>query len=84
VMTSQDQKAWILPVGLDGALASPRGKEAYKNVGDIIGKSIEGVPSTVNITDPSAPARASSCSDSIPRAKTAPSPRSPTWRDSCS
>jgi len=52
VMTSQDQKAWILPVGLDGALASPSGKEAYKNVADIVEKSTEGVPFTVNVTGP--------------------------------
>ena len=52
VMTSQDQKAWILPVGLDGALASPRGKEAYKNVADIVEKSTEGAPFTVNVTGP--------------------------------
>ena len=52
VMTSEDRKAWILPVGLDGALASPRGKEAYTNVADIIEKSTEGAPFTVHVTGP--------------------------------
>ena len=52
VMTSEDRKAWILPVGLDGALGSPRGKEAYTNVADIVEKSTEGAPFTVNVTGP--------------------------------
>ncbi len=52
VMSSKDQKAWILPVGLDGTLASPRGKEAYNNVAEVIENATADSPLTVNVTGP--------------------------------
>jgi RND superfamily putative drug exporter len=52
LMTSEDQQAWILPVGLDGALASPRGKEAYTNVAELIERTTADSPLTVNVTGP--------------------------------
>jgi RND superfamily putative drug exporter len=53
-MTSEDHKAWILPIGLDGDLASPRGKEAYAQVADTVSNTMAGSALTANTTGPAA------------------------------
>nr|WP_233213527.1 MMPL family transporter [Mycobacterium sp. QGD 101] len=51
-MTSKDHKAWLLPIGLDGDLASPRGKEAYANVAGVVERTVAGSDLTVHLTGP--------------------------------
>ena len=49
-LSSQDGKAWILPVGLAGDLASPEANAAYSRVADIVRNTVAGTTLTANLT----------------------------------
>ncbi len=49
-LSSQDGKAWILPVGLSGDLASPEANAAYTRVAEIVKNTVAGTPLTANLT----------------------------------
>lgn len=53
-LTSQDNKTWVLPVGLAGELGTPKAFESYNRVTSLIQHSIDGSPTTVHITGPAA------------------------------
>ncbi len=54
-LTSKDKTTWVLPVGLEGELGTPRAYEAYNRVVDIV-KHNAGAdgPLTVHVTGPAA------------------------------
>lgn len=54
VMTSKDQKAWFLPIGLAGGLGSPQADEAYKHVAETVRQTAAGSTLTANLTGPAA------------------------------
>ncbi|MGH3970735.1 MAG: MMPL family transporter, partial [Mycobacterium sp.] len=54
VVTSEDHKAWVLPVGVAGELGTPRSYAAFNRIGDIVKHSVSGTPLTANITGPAA------------------------------
>jgi RND superfamily putative drug exporter len=54
VVTSKDRKAWYLPVGLAGELATPSAAEAYKKAVDIVKASTTGTSLTAHLTGPAA------------------------------
>ncbi|OBK50235.1 RND family transporter [Mycobacterium sp. 1081908.1] len=58
VVTSQDHKAWVLPVGVAGELGTPQSYAAFNRIGDIVKRSLEQAPTgahlTANITGPAA------------------------------
>jgi putative drug exporter of the RND superfamily len=58
-LTSQDKKAWVLPVGLAGELGTPRSFDSYNRVAGIIEHTVAGEqgsdgPLTVHLTGPAA------------------------------
>jgi RND superfamily putative drug exporter len=53
-LTSEDNKTWVLPVGLAGELGAPRSFDAYNRVADIVHRSVAGSPVTVHLTGPAA------------------------------
>ena len=53
-VTSKDDKAWVLPVGLAGELNTPVGDDAYRRVTKIVQQVTGGSKLTVNITGPAA------------------------------
>ena len=53
-LSSEDGKAWILPVGLSGELGSPESYEAYTRVAGIVKHAVEGSTLTANLTGPAA------------------------------
>ncbi|OBI89646.1 RND family transporter [Mycobacterium sp. 1245805.9] len=62
VVTSQDHKAWVLPVGVAGELGTPQSYAAFNRIGDIVKRTLEqaqaqappGTHLTVNVTGPAA------------------------------
>lgn len=54
VVTSKDQKAWYLPVGLAGELATPPAAESYKKAVEIVKASTTGTSLTAHLTGPAA------------------------------
>ncbi|OBJ48073.1 hypothetical protein A9W95_05455, partial [Mycobacterium sp. 1423905.2] len=54
VLTSQDHKAWVLPVGVAGELGTPRSYAAFNRIGDIVSHAVAGTPLTANLTGPAA------------------------------
>jgi putative drug exporter of the RND superfamily len=54
VVTSKDHKAWYLPVGLAGELATPAASESYKRAVEIVKASTTGTPLTAHLTGPAA------------------------------
>ena len=54
VVTSKDHKAWYLPVGLAGELATPAASESYKRAVEIVKTSTTGTPLTAHLTGPAA------------------------------
>ena len=52
LMTSKDQKAWLLPMGLPGDLGSPQSKQAYTRVDALIKRTVAGSTLTANVTGP--------------------------------
>jgi putative drug exporter of the RND superfamily len=53
IVTSEDGKAWIIPVGLTGGLDTPEGGDAYKRVSEIVHRITDGTSLKVGITGPS-------------------------------
>jgi len=49
-LSSEDGKAWILPVGLAGDWGSPESNAAYTRVADIVKHTVEGTTLTANMT----------------------------------
>jgi len=54
VVTSKDNKAWYLPVGLAGELATPPAAEAYKKAVEIVKAATAGTTLTAHLTGPAA------------------------------
>lgn len=54
VVTSKDHKAWYLPVGLAGELATPAAGESYKKAVEIVKASTAGTSLTAHLTGPAA------------------------------
>jgi RND superfamily putative drug exporter len=54
VVTSKDHKAWYLPVGLAGELATPPAAESYKKAVEIVKASTAGTTLTAHLTGPAA------------------------------
>ncbi|MGZ4528548.1 MAG: MMPL family transporter, partial [Mycobacterium sp.] len=53
-LTSKDNQAWILPIGLAGGLNTPRSQDAYARVVDVIRQSAAGSTLTANLAGPAA------------------------------
>ena len=53
-LTSKDNKSWVLPVGLAGALGTPQAYESYNRVADIVKRSTAGGPLDVRLSGPAA------------------------------
>jgi putative drug exporter of the RND superfamily len=54
VVTSEDHKAWVLPVGVAGELGTPRSYAAFNQITDIVEHAVTGTPLTANLTGPAA------------------------------
>jgi putative drug exporter of the RND superfamily len=54
IVTSKDNKAWVLPVGVAGELGTPRSYTAFNQISDIVRHSVAGSALTVNVTGPAA------------------------------
>jgi RND superfamily putative drug exporter len=53
-VTSKDDKAWVLPVGVAGELGTPRSYAAFNQIGDIVKHAVTGTPLTAKLTGPAA------------------------------
>ncbi len=53
-LTSKDNKSWVVPVGLAGALGTPQSYAAYNRVADIVKRSTAGSPLEVHLSGPAA------------------------------
>ena len=53
-VTSKDNKAWVLPVGVAGELGTPRTYAAFNHISDIVKQAVAGTPLTANLTGPAA------------------------------
>ena len=51
-LTSKDGKAWVIPVGLAGALGTPQSYAAFQRVSGIIAEKTAGSPLQVHLTGP--------------------------------
>ncbi len=54
LLTSQDNKSWVLPVGLAGALGTPQSYAAFNRVAEIVEQSTAGSPLDVQLAGPAA------------------------------
>jgi putative drug exporter of the RND superfamily len=53
-VTSKDDKAWVLPVGVAGELGTPPSYAAFNQIGDIVKHAVTGTPLTAKLTGPAA------------------------------
>jgi RND superfamily putative drug exporter len=53
-LTSKDGKAWVVPVGLSGALGTPQSYAAFTRVSEVVADSTAGSPLQVHLTGPAA------------------------------
>lgn len=53
-LTSEDGKAWLMPIGLAGELGSPESYDSYTRVADVVRHTVEGSTLTANLTGPAA------------------------------
>ncbi|MGY4710704.1 MMPL/RND family transporter [Mycolicibacterium sp. CBM1] len=53
-LTSKDNKSWVLPVGLAGALGTPESYAAYQRVAAIVKQNTAGSPLEVHLSGPAA------------------------------
>ena len=53
-LTSDDKTTWVVPVGLEGELGTPRAYEAFNRVADIVARNTGDGPLTVHVTGPAA------------------------------
>jgi RND superfamily putative drug exporter len=54
VVTSKDDKAWVLPVGVAGELGTPRSYQAFNQISDLVRHTVAGTSLRANITGPAA------------------------------
>ena len=54
ILTSKDNKAWIVPVGLAGDIGSPRSYAAFNNISKTVTEQVAGSSLTANLTGPAA------------------------------
>ena len=54
--TSKDNKAWMLPINLVGAMGSPEARAAYKHLSEALKQAVTGSTLTANVTGPTATA----------------------------
>src|SRR5271168_2646130 len=52
IVTSKDNKAWVLPVGVAGELGTPRSYEAFNQITDVVRHTVAGGSLTANLTGP--------------------------------
>ena len=52
IVTSKDNKAWVLPVGVAGELGTPRSYEAFNQITDTVKHTVAGSSLTANLTGP--------------------------------
>ena len=52
IVTSKDNKAWVLPIGLAGALGSPQAFDSYTQVADLVRQTTAGTSLTPYLTGP--------------------------------
>ncbi len=52
LLTSKDNQAWILPIGLTGELGSPESKHAFVRVSELVKHVVAGSTLTANLTGP--------------------------------
>jgi putative drug exporter of the RND superfamily len=52
IVTSEDKKAWVLPVGVAGELGTPTSYEAFNQIGDIVRHTVAGTQLRANLTGP--------------------------------
>src|SRR5690625_352031 len=50
VLTSEDNKAWVLPVGVAGELGTPQSYEAFQRIGDIVEQTVAAAPEGSSLT----------------------------------
>ncbi len=53
-LTSKDEKSWVLPVGLAGALGTPQSYTSFNQVSDLIERTTAGGPLEVHLAGPAA------------------------------
>jgi RND superfamily putative drug exporter len=53
-LTSEDGKAWLMPIGLAGELGSPESYDSFTRVADVVKHTVEGSTLTANLTGPAA------------------------------
>ena len=54
IVTSKDNKAWVLPVGVAGELGTPRSYDAFNQISDVVNHAVAGTSLRANITGPAA------------------------------
>lgn len=54
VMTSKDNKAWLLPITLPGTLGTPQSKQAYARVAEVVNREVTNTSLTPHMTGPAA------------------------------
>ncbi|MCB9440209.1 MAG: RND family transporter [Mycolicibacterium sp.] len=53
-LTSEDNKAWVVPVGMSGELGTPGAFDAFNRVSEIVNRAVAGTSMEVHITGPAA------------------------------
>lgn len=53
-VTSKDNKAWVLPVGVAGELGTPQAYAAFNQIGGIVKNAVAGTTLTANLAGPAA------------------------------
>ncbi|MBS9534281.1 RND family transporter [Mycobacterium sp. M1] len=54
IVTSKDNKSWVIPVGVAGELGTPLSYNAFNHIGDIVKGIVAETPLTANLTGPAA------------------------------
>jgi putative drug exporter of the RND superfamily len=54
IVTSKDDKAWVLPVGVAGELGTPQSYAAFNQITDVVNHAVAGTSLRANITGPAA------------------------------
>ena len=52
ILTSKDHEAWLLPIGLAGALGSPQAFDSYTQVAQTVAQSVAGTALKAHLTGP--------------------------------
>jgi putative drug exporter of the RND superfamily len=52
IVTSKDNKAWVLPVGVAGELGTPRSYEAFNQITSVVNHAVAGTSLRANLTGP--------------------------------